>query len=142
VSRTGIVPIAHSQETAGPMTRTVADAAVLLGALSGSDSSDGPTRDSERKGRRDYSTALDPNGLERARIGVVRNKLFGYSPAADRIAEAAIEIMRQQGAVIVDPANIPTLGKFGDSEFEVLLYEFKADVNKYLTWLGPASPVH
>src|SRR6266851_1692105 len=142
VSRTGIVPIAHSQDTAGPMTRTVADAAALLGAMTGVDSSDAPTRDSERKGRRDYSAALDPAGLKGARIGVVRNKLFGYSPPADRIAEAAIAVMKQQGAVIVDPANIPTLGKFGDSEFEVLQYEFKADLNKYLTWLGPASPVH
>src|SRR5207249_4901174 len=90
---------------------------------------------------RDYSAALDSAGLEGARIGVVRNKLFGYSPPADRVAEAAIAAMKQQGAVIVDPANISTLGKFGDSEFEVLLYEFKADLNKYLAWLGPASPV-
>jgi amidase len=142
ISRTGIVPIAHSQDTAGPMTRTVADAATLLGAMTGIDSGDGPTRDSERRGRRDYAAALDRNGLKGARIGVVRNKLFGYSPAADRIAEEAIAVMKQQGAVIVDPANIPTLGKFGDSEFEVLLYEFKADLNKYLTWLGAASPVH
>jgi len=86
--------------------------------------------------------ALDANGLKGARIGVVRNKLFGYSPPADAIADAAIAVMKQQGAIIVDPANIPTLGKFGDSEFQVLLYEFKADLNKYLTWLGPASPVH
>ena len=82
------------------------------------------------------------NGLKGARIGVVRKKLFGYSPPADAIAEAAVAVMKQQGAVIVDPANIPMLGTFGDSEFEVLLYEFKADLNKYLTWLGPASPVH
>jgi amidase len=142
ISRAGIVPIAHSQDTAGPMARTVADAAALLGAMTGIDSSDAPTRDSERKGSRDYSAALDPSGLEGARIGVVRNKLFGYSPPADRLAETAIAVMKQQGAVIVDPANIPTLGTFGDSEFQVLLYEFKADLNKYLTWLGPASPVH
>ena len=95
-----------------------------------------------RKGRRDYSASLDPNGLKGARIGVVRNRLFGYSPAADRLAEAAIAEMKKQGAMIVDPANIATLGKFDDSEFEVLLYEFKADLNKYLTWLGAASPVH
>src|SRR5258706_8086743 len=142
ISRSGIVPIAHSQDTAGPMARTVADAAALLGAMTGTDGSDAPTRDSERKGRRDYSAALDPAGLKGARIGVVRNKLFGYSPPADRIAEAAIAVMKQQGAVIVDPANIPTLGKFGDSEFEVLLYEFKADLNAYLTSLGAAAPVH
>src|SRR5262249_16741102 len=85
---------------------------------------------------------LDAPALHGARLGVVRNRLFGYSPAADAIADAAIAEMKKQGAVIVDPANIPTLGKFDDSEFDVLLYEFKADLTKYLTWLGPASPVH
>ena len=142
VSRTGIVPIAHSQDTAGPMTRTVADAAALLAAMSGVDAGDPATKDAGTKGRRDYTASLDPNGLKGARIGVVRNKYFGYSPAADAIAEAAIADLKQQGAVIVDPANIATLGKFDEGEFEVLLYEFKADLNKYLTWLGAASPVH
>ena len=142
VSRTGIVPISHSQDTPGPMARTVADAAAVLGAMVGSDSTDPPTRESTRKGLRDYSTFLDRNGLKGARIGVVRNKLFGYSPAADRLAEAAIADMRTQGAVIVDPANIPTLGKFDDSELDVLLYEFKADLAKYFAWLGPSAPVH
>jgi amidase len=152
VSRTGIIPIAHSQDTAGPMTRTVADAAALLAAMTGADPEDAPTLRRQRSARQgsgngrgaaiDYTTALDPNGLKGARIGVVRNKYFGYSPAADRIAEAAIADMKKQGAVIVDPVTIPTLGKFDDGEFEVLLYEFKADLNKYLTWLGAASPVH
>ena len=142
LSRSGIIPIAHSQDTAGPMTRTVADAAALLGAMSGSDVDDAATRDAAVKGRRDYSASLDPNGLKGARIGVVRNKYFGYSPAADAIAEAAIADMKKQGAVVVDPANIATLGTFDAGEFEVLLYEFKADLNKYLTWLGAASPVH
>jgi len=82
------------------------------------------------------------NGLRGARIGVVRNRLFGGNAAADRLADAAIADMKKQGAVIVDPAAIPTLGKFDDSEFDILLYEFKADLNKYLAWLGPASPVH
>jgi amidase len=142
VSRSGIVPIAHSQDTAGPMTRTVADAAAVLGAMTGADPDDTATRDSDRRGRRDYTASLDPNGLKGARLGVVRNVLFGSSPAADRLAEAAIAEMKKQGATIVDPANIPTLGTFNDSEFEVLLFEFKADLNKYLTWLGPASPAH
>jgi len=145
VSRAGIVPIAHSQDTAGPMARTVADAAALLSAIAGADPADAATtarRGGEASGAADYSHALDANGLRGARIGVVRNKLFGYSAAADRIAEAAIADMKKLGAVIVDPANIPTLGKFGDSEFEVLLYEFKADLTRYLTALGPASPVH
>jgi amidase len=142
LSRSGIVPISHSQDTAGPMTRTVTDAALLLGAMSGTDPDDTATKDSTRKGLRDYTKSLDSNGLKGARIGIVRNRLFGYSPAADRIAEAAIADVKKQGAIIVDPANIPTLGKFDDSEFDVLLYEFKADLKKYLTWLGPASPVH
>jgi amidase len=142
VSRSGVVPIAHSQDTAGPMARTVADAAVVLGAMVGVDPADAPTRDSTQKGRRDYSASLDAAGLKGARIGVVRKKLFGYNAAADRIAEEAIADMKKQGAVIVDPANIPTLGKFGDSEFDVLLYEFKADLNKYLAGLGPSAPVH
>ena len=139
LSRSGIVPIAHSQDTAGPMTRTVADAAALLGAMAGADADDPATRKSTAA---DYTASLDPHGLKGARLGVVRNKYFGYSPAADRIAEAAIAEMKKQGATIVDPANIVTLGKFDDGEFEVLLYEFKADLNKYLTWLGAASPVH
>jgi amidase len=142
LSRTGVVPIAHSQDTAGPMTRTVADAAVLLAAMAGIDAADSATASTRRPATADYTRSLDPNGLSGARLGVVRNKLFGYSVAADRIAEAAIADMKKQGAVIVDPANIPTLGTFGDSEFDVLLYEFKADLNKYLAWLGPASPVH
>ena len=142
LSRSGIVPIAHSQDTAGPMARTVADAAALLGAMSGADADDPATKDSDRRGRRDYTSALDANGLKGARIGVVRNRLFGYSPSADRIAEAAIAEMKKQGAVIVDPANITTLGKFDDTENDVLQFEFKADLNKYLAWLGPAAPVH
>jgi len=143
LSRSGIVPIAHSQDTAGPMTRTVADAAVLLAAMAGADPDDPATNaPARRSARADYSAALDANGLKGARIGIVRDKLFGYSVAADRLADAAIATMKQQGATIVDPVKIPTLGKFGDSEFEVLLFEFKADLNKYLTWLGPASPVH
>jgi len=160
LSRSGIVPIAHSQDTAGPMTRTVADAAALLGVMAGADGDDPTTqagaapRDRPRSTAgtgsestpgsvpADYTRFLDANGLKGARLGIVRHKLFGYSAAADQAADAAIVEMKKQGAVVVDPANIPTLGKFGDTEFDVLLFEFKADLNKYLTWLGPASPVH
>jgi amidase len=143
VSRTGIVPIAHSQDTAGPMARTVADAAAILAALAGVDAADAATAAfARRQSAADYTRALDRNGLKGARLGVVRKKLFGYSVAADAVAEAAIADMKKQGAVIVDPSDIPTLGTFGDSEFDVLLYEFKADLNTYLAWLGPASPVH
>ncbi len=140
VSRTGIIPIAHSQDTAGPMTRTVTDAAILLSAIAGPDPADAATKDAGRRGQRDYTRVLDPNGLKGARIGIPRKGLFG-NPAADRIAEAAIGEMKRQGAVIVDPANIPTLGQFGRAEEEVLLYEFKADLNKYLAGLGPGAPV-
>ena len=156
VSRSGIVPISHSQDTAGPMTRSVADAAILLTAMAGADPDDPATVVDPRvrlasrqpvgpgpaRGPAPTSYALDANGLKGARIGVVRNRLFGGNAAADRLAEAAIAEMKKQGAVIVDPANIPTLGKFEDNEFEVLQYEFKAGLNKYLAWLGPASPVH
>ena len=139
VSRSGIVPIAHSQDTAGPMARTVADAAILLEVLSGPDPDDDATRATSDP---PVGPALDPNALRGARIGIVRNRLFGYSAAADAIAETAIADMKARGAVVIDPANIPTLGKFDESEFDVLEYEFKADLNKYLAWLGAASPVH
>jgi amidase len=141
VSRFGIVPIAHSQDTAGPMARTVTDAAILLGVLAGSDAGDAATAPADAKGRRDYSRSLARDGLRGARIGVVRNRLFGYSAATDALAEDAIADMRREGAVIVDPANIPTLGRFDESEFDVLQYEFKADLNKYLASLGPAAGV-
>jgi amidase len=141
VSRTGIVPIAHSQDTAGPMARTVADAATLLAAITGPDPLDVTTRSAARRGVRDYTRLLDRDGLRGARIGVVRNRLFGSNAAADRLAEAAIEDMKRLGAVIVDPANIPTLGQFDDSEFTVLLHEFRVDLNKYLAELGPAVPI-
>ena len=141
VSRTGLVPISHSQDTAGPMARTVADAAAILNALDGVDGDDPATAAAAAHVARDYSAALDSNGLHGARIGVVRDKLFGYSPAADRLAEAAIAEMKKRGAVIVDPANIPTIGTFDAAELDVLLYEFKAGLNRYLSWLGTGSPV-
>ena len=142
VSRTGIVPIAHSQDTAGPMARTVADAAVLLEAMAGGDLDDPATKDGDRKRGRDYLTALNVDGLKGARIGVVRAKLFGGSDAADEFADRALIDMKKRGAVIVDPANIPTLGKFDESELDVLLYEFKTDLNKHLGRLGPGAAVH
>ena len=142
VSRAGIIPIAHSQDTAGPMTRTVRDAAILLGALTGIDPRDPATQASGGKFPADYTQFLDPNGLRGARIGVARDKFFGYSDHVDKLINAAIGEMKRMGAVIVDPADIPTAGKFDDSEFEVLLYEFKADLNQYLAGLGTRAPVH
>lgn len=140
VSRTGIVPIAHSQDTAGPMARTVRDAALLLSAIAAPDPADPPTS-SKARVQTDYASALDANGLRGARIGVVRNRLFGSNPAADALAEASIAVMKQQGAVIVDPANISTLGRFDDTELEVLLYEFKSDIPRFFTWWGPNAPL-
>jgi len=142
VSRAGIIPIAHSQDTAGPMARCVADAAILLGALTGVDDRDPASRESRGKALTDYTKFLDPQGLKGARIGVARKKLFGYSPATDRVIEAALQVLKQQGAVLVDPANIETVGQFDDSEILVLLYEFKADLNQYLAGLGPEAPIH
>src|SRR2546428_2837061 len=142
VSRSGIVPIAHSQDTAGPMARTVADAAVLLGALTGVDPRDPVTQGSKGRSSSDYTAFLDPNGLKGARIGVARTKFFGYHPPTDRLVEEALDTMRRLGAVIVDPADIPHAGEYDDSELEVLLYEFKADLNRYLADLGAAAPVH
>jgi amidase len=137
LSRSGIIPIAHSQDTAGPMARTVADAAVLLTVLAGIDPSDPATLASRGHTRIDYTRFLDANGLHGARIGVARKKFFGYSDAADKLVNDAITVMKAKGAVIVDPADIPTAGTFDDSEFDVLLYEFKADLNKYLAGLQP-----
>ncbi|MEO5579982.1 MAG: amidase [Gemmatimonadaceae bacterium] len=141
VSRSGIIPIAHSQDTAGPMARTVTDAAILLTALAGRDSRDSATLENPARGSIDYTRSLDANGLLGARIGVARAKFFGYSDSADRIVNDAIAEMKRHGAVIVDPADIPTAGKFDDTEFEVLLYEFKADLNAYLASLGPGTKV-
>lgn len=141
VSRTGIVPIAHSQDTAGPMARTVADAAALLTVLSASDAADPPTAVRQHR-TVDYVAQLDASRLRGARIGIVRNRLFGTHPATDALAEAAIATLKAQGAVIVDPANIPTLGQFDASEFQVLLHEFKADLPRFFEWWGPGAPVH
>jgi amidase len=133
VSRTGIVPIAHSQDTAGPMTRTVRDAAILLTAMAGIDAKDSATARSARYTARDYTQSLDPAGLKGARIGIPRKKLFGYSDGADRVGTDAIAVMKEAGAVIIDPADIPRVDGFDDPEFEVLLYEFKAGLNAYLS---------
>ena len=139
VSRAGIVPIAHSQDTAGPMARTVADAAILLGALAGVDPADNATAAGSGKIQADYTPFLDAKGLAGARIGVVR-KYFGFSEAVDDVMNSAIEAMKKAGAVVVDPAEIESFGKFDDTELLVLLYEFKADLNKYLASLSGELP--
>ncbi|MEA2464643.1 MAG: amidase, partial [Acidobacteriota bacterium] len=136
LSRAGIIPISHSQDTAGPMARTVTDAAILLGAMTGIDSLDAVTLRSRGHASADYTSFLDANGLRGARIGVAR-KSFGFNDAVDRVMTESIEAIRNLGATMVDPTDLETQGKFDDSEFEVLLYEFKGDLNAYLAGLAP-----
>src|SRR3954470_24808850 len=142
VSRTGIVPISHTQYTAGAMTRTDADAAVLLRAIAAVDPGDAATVASNRTSGSDYTAALKLDGLKGARIGVARKRYFGYSPVTDTLIDQAIADMKAQGATIVDPADIPTAARLDDCEFEILLYEFKTDLNKYIASRGPSARVH
>jgi amidase len=140
VSRTGIIPIARSQDTAGPMARTLTDAVLLLNVMA-SAAEENAAAPQSRPPVPDYTAFLVPNGLRSARIGVVREALFGYSPPADRIAEAALELLKREGATLVDPANIATISQLAEPEFEVMLYEFKAGIDAYLAGLGPNAPV-
>jgi len=137
LSRSGVIPIAHSQDTPGPMARTVRDTAILLNTLAGIDPRDNATAASEGKAT-DYTRSLDPNGLRGARIGIAR-KYFGFSDAVDELVNRLIDEMKRAGAVIVDPADLPTHGKFDNTEFAVLLYELKADLNAYLAG-RPGAP--
>lgn len=139
ISRSGIIPIAHSQDTAGPMTRTVHDAAILLSAMTGADPADSATTSANGKAHPDYTVFLDPNGLRGSRIGVAR-RFFGFSEKVDILLSAVLEQMKEAGAILIDPVVIPGAGKFGASEFEVLLYEFKADLNAYLAKVSPNLP--
>lgn len=131
VSRRGIIPISHSQDTAGPMARAVRDAAILLGVLAGTDPVDNATTDADARKQKDYTQFLDPNGLRGARIGVAR-KYFGFSDAVDKLMNDVIAEMKSAGAEIVDPADLESHGKFDDTELTVLLYELKANLNAYL----------
>ncbi|MCU1288917.1 MAG: amidase [Acidobacteria bacterium] len=131
ISRSGIIPISHSQDTAGPMTRTVADAAILLSVLTGADGRDSATAQNGKKARKDYESFLQKDGLRGARIGVARD-FWGKHGEVDAIADASLDALERAGAILFD-VKIPTLGKFGDAEYEVLQYEFKADLAKYLS---------
>ncbi|MFZ0979639.1 MAG: amidase [Candidatus Acidiferrales bacterium] len=135
VSRAGIIPVSHNQDTAGPMGRTVADAAALLGALAGADPADSATAASSDKIPADYTRFLDPKGLHGARIGVLR-KTFDFSESVAPVFNTALDAMRDSGAVLVD-IEIGSIGKFDDSEMTAMLYDFKADLNAYLAAAGP-----
>lgn len=139
-SRSGIIPLAHSQDTAGPMARTVTDAAILLGVLTGTDPDDPVTSQSEGHAHTDYTQFLDPAGLQGMRIGVARN-FFGFHAETDAVMEEAIQAMESEGATMVDPADIDPEEELGGAGFDVLLYEFKNDLNAYLQTVHEDVPV-
>jgi amidase len=139
VSRAGIVPISASQDTAGPMTRTVADAAALLSVLAGVDPRDPATSRAEGKVQADYTTFLQADALKGARIGVVRN-MFGENALVGRVIEEALAALKSAGAELVDPVEMKQHREVGEAEFSVLLYEFKDGLNRYLASLGEAVP--
>jgi amidase len=138
ISRDGVVPIAHSQDTAGPMARNVSDAAMLLQAMAGVDPRDAATKSSEGKSF-DFLKALDSEGLKGARIGVARN-FFGRNDRVHAVIEAALAVMKAKGAELID-CEVPNAGKYGRTELEVLLYELKADLNAYLAEFAPGAEV-
>src|SRR5438034_864804 len=140
ISRAGIIPISHNQDTAGPMCRTVTDAAILLSALAGVDARDSATTRSQGNSRTDYTAFLDANGLKGMRIGVSRSH-FAFNPYLDKLMEGAIDVLKRGGADIVDPANVDSMKNIDDVELMVLLYDLKADLNAYLASLGPKAPV-
>ena len=143
-SRVGVVPISHSQDTIGPFARTVGDAAILLGALAGADPRDPVTQASAGHIPADYRASLSPDALRGARIGIPREIYTGYSEKVDAVFARVIETLKSLGAVLVDPANIPSAKQMRESEAEltVLLYEFKADLNAYLATVGPEAQAH
>jgi amidase len=148
VSRSGIIPIAHSQDTAGPMARTVRDAAVMLGAMAGTDPEDKATAEAETKAVADYTKLLDAKALKGATLGILRsafNFRGGATPqmvaAVEAVMNDALQALKDQGATLVDPVELPGMAKLGNNSMTVLLHEFKADLNDYLARLGPRAPV-
>lgn len=140
VSRSGIIPISASQDTAGPMCRSVRDAAALLGVMAGADERDRATAASAGRIAPDYTVYCDAAGLKGARIGVVR-RLFNAGPAVTKVMEDALAAMREAGAILVDPVAVPSLGSFEAAEYEVLLYESKAGLEAYFATLtAPGTP--
>jgi amidase len=139
-SRSGIIPIAHSQDTAGPMARSVADAAILLAAMRGVDAADEASAASAPHATADLAAALDAGALKGKRIGVLR-QFFGFDRRVDAILAQAIETLKAQGAEVVDPVELPNFRQYGQQEFTVLLYEFKHGVERYLAERAPQAPV-
>jgi amidase len=127
----GIIPISHSQDTAGPMTRTVTDAAMVLSAIASAD---------KPGAQADYAKSLDASGLKGARLGVLRSE-FGFNPKVDKVLATALEDLKRLGAELIDPVTLPSGREIGRNELTVLLYELKADLNAYLATLGPGAPV-
>ncbi len=140
ISRSGIIPIAHSQDTAGPMARTVADAAILLGAMAGSDPQDAATAESRARTQTDYTRFLDPGALKGARLGIARS-FFSFHPGTEAVANSAVAEMKNAGAELIDPLELSEDHDLGSAELEVLRYEMKHDMNAYLAALGPNAPV-
>jgi amidase len=140
VSRAGIIPISHSQDTAGPLTRCVADAAALLTALAGADPRDRATRGAAQYAA-DFTRSLDADGLRGLRLGIARKRYTGVHRAVDALFDAALAVLRDRGAVIIDNTDLTTEDKLDDAENIVLTYEFKADLNAYLATLGPNAPM-
>jgi len=140
VSRAGIVPISHNQDTAGPMARCVADAAALLAALAGADPRDAATRGAGAHAT-DYTRFLDADGLRGLRLGIARKRYTGFHRGVDALFEAALGVLRDRGAVLVDPVDLTTEDHLGDAETTVLQFDFKAELDAYLAGLGPDAPV-
>ncbi|MBE7535496.1 MAG: amidase [Anaerolineales bacterium] len=140
LSRSGIIPVARSQDTPGPMARTVADAAIMLGAMTGADAGDPTTRLSRKRAMSNYSKCFDRDGLKGARIGVAR-AMAGTNPRILKIFETCLEALKHLGATLVDPAVVKNFDKLAGSEMDVLHYEFKADLNSYLKTAAPGVRV-
>jgi amidase len=140
VSRRGIVPISHSQDTAGPLTRSVRDAAVMLGIMAGLDSADAASAAVGDRFQTDYARYIDPKGLNGARLGIAR-KFFADNAPLNGFLGTCIATLKTAGAIIVDPADLPMHGSTAAPEQEVLLYEFKTDLNAYFKRLPPTFPV-
>lgn len=141
ISRTGIIPISHNQDTAGPMARTIYDSAILLSVIAGGDPDDRSTIEHGTKIPEDYAQFLDKNSLNTIRIGVARN-FFGKNERIDKIVEKKIDKMRELGAEIVDPIELKTLENLDEPELLVLLYDFKHDLNQYLDKYGPINSIN